>query len=112
MQVPAQDVTVHIPAEAVDTGYEIVAVDITSVPSNGLVNITVNAPTGKKVIGGGFMLSNSGGNNYVGIQIDGTRLQLHQNGPASDGSYWKFSAELVPSGTSPYGTVYAICISV
>jgi|SRR6185437_588163 len=136
-----------------DPGYEIVTgthstggltTDVQLTSSGEVpVQISVAAPTGKKVVGGGYTLATGtwpspGGSNAgktwgiaFAVSAGSTGMEasgLYQNGPASDGSSWEFSAILtadalsneegersinttnVPGGTVIV-TVYAICIA-
>jgi hypothetical protein len=98
MQVPE----VVIPAQTIDTGYEIVTVPINANPVQQLTTITVAAPTGKKFLGapGIVFTPNSGfsgnSNSY----------------PNADGTVWTIEASISKYGSNPCGTVYAICLSI
>jgi hypothetical protein len=104
MEVPAQDVTVHIPAETVGTGYEIVTEDIIANPSYQTTTVTVNAPTGKKVISCGVEFTPNSG--FAGGPF--------KNRPSDDGSSWIIEATIsaYPHPTGFCGTAYVVCISV
>jgi hypothetical protein len=135
---------VHPGSGSWSLGYEIVSQDISTggggLAANGILDasVTLSAPTGKKVVGGGFKLltgtwpSGQGHNGLVwemAVYTGGdngstgpTATGLYQNGPASDGSSWNFHAFLMSSkldvgttydvpASTVVGTVYAICIA-
>ena len=110
----------------ITTGYQVVSVEITggngsctladdgSGNTNCFPNVTLSAPEGTKVVGGGY--SGLGGNpSYV------IATPFDTNGPSSDGTAWLFSnpsqwsnAFLPYSDSASYvwGTIYAICMAV
>jgi hypothetical protein len=99
MLIPAQDVT--IPAQNVDLGYEIVA---TTLPiSGGSINATINAPSGKVVVGAGW----SGMAQYYAGANEGIR-HFH---PTTDGTGWVIDADFTVNGYTPTPTLYLICIN-
>lgn len=118
----------------VDFGYEVVTVEVSTANGNYSnlqhynnyvtvdVDISVSAPSGKKVVGGGFetvTVTGSGGYHVFPYPYnDGGAhpIGVEYNGPASDGSSWRFKAQLFCNKTSvPSGAlakVYAVCLSV
>lgn len=103
----------------VTTGYQVVAVDITGDNGNITItdagsgtytassSVTVPAPSGTKVTGGGF--------NITGAQIQD---YPSADGPASDGTSWTFVCDNLSAnisgdtGSYVWGVVYAICMAV
>lgn len=114
----------------ITTGYQIVSVDISGNNGNCTIaddgsggtlfsaaSVTLDAPTGTKVVGGGFTgLAPSDQYNQP-VVVTG-------NGPSADGTSWiftsgaytldYFSLFLPFAGAASYvfGTVYAICMAV
>lgn len=78
MDIPAQDVTVHIPGQTVpiDLGYEVVS-ESHSVSSGQGIDVTLNAPTGKKIVGFG----------YDGAIVEnGSNFGIRISAPSTDGT--------------------------
>lgn len=81
------------PASAPSLGYQVV----TQVVQSGLINVTVQAPAGCVVVGGGYS------------RPDGAvRLPWQTNAPTSDGSGWVLKGQ---TGDGYTTTVYAICVN-
>lgn len=107
----------------ITTGYEIVSVDISVDAGNCTVtavddigdfaaaisSITVSAPSGKKVVGGGYTLNNSGYNTSAPFFMT--------NGPSADGTSWQLAGGGQMLGNTDdssyvWATAYAICMAV
>ena len=87
----------HIhPAAAPALGYQIITQESTLGGSG--VNVTVYAPIGCKVVGGGFSLST------------GNALYMSANGPLADGSGWTVQGDFPVAGSGTIN-VYAICMN-
>lgn len=99
MQIPAIDVT--IPAQTIDLGYEVVSTTLSL--TNGSINTTIPAPTGKVIVGAGWQ----GMAQFYGGANEGIRA-FH---PTSDGTGWVIDADFTTVGTMPVPTLYLICIN-
>ena len=107
----------------ITTGYEVVSVDISvdagtcttaTIDDSGdvavTISATVSAPSGKKVVGGGYNLGGPGA-------ATNTAPFFVINGPSSDGTSWQLASGGTLEGgeadaSTVWGTVYAICMAV
>ena len=77
MQIPAQTVELTIPAQTVNTNYQVVSHTL-SLDSNGYTNSTFTAPTGTVIVGSGF----------TGVPDTVNGHGIYRNFPSSDGTQW------------------------
>lgn len=105
MEIPAQDVdvTVHIPAQtvSVDLGYQVVTQTHTVSSGQGL-DVTLTAPSGKKIVGFG----------YDGIIIEnGSGFGIRISAPSTDGTSWRFKTGSTAEVTGGSLTTFLTCIN-
>jgi hypothetical protein len=83
-------------------GYQIVTQEASSAIGGAQwpITLTVGAPTGCKVVGGGFSLDTASSLSF-----------LVANAPLADGSGWTVQGEIHGGGTGYTMTVYAICVN-
>jgi hypothetical protein len=92
VEIPAQDVTVT-------SGYQVVSVSHTMETEGSSFSVTVDAPEGTLVVGGGFTCTD-------GAEFAGPSTQI---GPAPDGSSFTVEGQSENAGTV---TVYAIVLAL
>src|SRR5262245_59458920 len=76
---------------------------VTDTSSSGSKSVSVNCPSGKRVIGGGARVTGGGAN----------RVSIAESFPDSDGSKWNARANEVVSTTATWALqAYALCATV
>lgn len=105
MEIPAQDVdvTIHIPSQtvSVDLGYQVIS-QTHMVQSGQGLDVTLTAPSGKKIIGFGYDGSIVENGSWFGIRI---------SAPSADGTSWRFKTGLTAEVTGGTLTTYLTCIN-